>query len=98
MNPPKCNETDYINFLIATQKSYSCLEAEKVHPQDNNPPAHDSVTRLLQRNNPDTQPLFDEAKKQVALTSGILVIDDKPYAKQIELALVGKTSSSRLWN
>lgn len=89
MNPPKCNETDYINFLIATQKSYSCLEAEKVQPQENNSPAHDSLTRLLQRNNPDTQKLFDEAKNQVDYNSGILVIDDstldKPYAKQIEL-------------
>ena len=62
MNLPKCNEIDYINFWIATQKNYSCLEAEKVHPQEDNSPAHDSLTRLLQRNEPDTSKLFNESK------------------------------------
>ena len=88
MNPPKCNEIDSINFWIATQKNYSCLEAGKVHPQDDNSPAHDSLTRLLQRNEPDTSQLFNESKSQVSLKAGILVIDDstldKPYAKQVE--------------
>ena len=78
-----------LHFLIATQKNYSCLEAEKVHPQDDNSPAHDSLTRLLHRNEPDTRNLFLESKNQVNLTAGILVIDDstldKPYSKQIEL-------------
>lgn len=32
MNPPKVNEYDDINFLITTQKAYSCSEAQRVQP------------------------------------------------------------------
>ncbi len=89
MNPPKYTDTDYIDFLIGTQKSYSCLEAEKVQPQVDVPPAHDSITRLLHREEPDTDKLWYESKNQVKLESGILVIDDstldKPYSQKIEL-------------
>ena len=89
MNRPKCNDIDYINFLVGAQKSYSCLEAEKVQPQVDNPPAHDSITRLLHRDEPDTGKLWHESKNQVKLESGILVIDDstldKPYSQKIEL-------------
>ncbi len=35
---------DYINFLIATQKAYSCTEAARVQPK---PVAHDSILRIL---------------------------------------------------
>ena len=76
MNPPKYNDIDYINFLVGTQKSYSCLEAEKVQPQTDDSPAHDSITRLLHRDEPDTGKLWHESKSQVKLKSGILVIDD----------------------
>ena len=34
MNKERSDEYDYINFLIATQKSYSCLEAGKVQPDE----------------------------------------------------------------
>jgi hypothetical protein len=47
MSPFKCNEYDYINFLIATQKGYSCCEAERVQPDQAKPPAHDAGNRLL---------------------------------------------------
>ena len=89
MNPPKCNNNDYIDFLIATPNNYSCLEAEKVPPQVDNAPAHDSLTRLLHREEPDSGKLWHESKSQVKLESGILVIDDstldKPYSQKIEL-------------
>ena len=49
MNPAKCTEYDYINFVIATPSAYSCTEAARVHPPDDNPPAHDSLNRLLYR-------------------------------------------------
>jgi hypothetical protein len=49
MNPPKYKEYDYINFLIATQKAYSCTEAEQVQPNAENAPTHDAITRLLHR-------------------------------------------------
>ena len=86
MNPPKCNNDDYIDFLIATPNNYSCLEAEKVQPQVDNAPAHDSLTRLLHREEPDSGKLWHESKSQVKLESGILVIDestlDKPYSQK----------------
>ncbi len=89
MNPPKYTDTDSIDFLVGAQKSYSCLEAEKVQPQADNPPAHDSITRLLHRDEPDSGKLWCESKHQVNLESGILVIDDstldKPYSQKIEL-------------
>ena len=89
MNPPKCNEYDYINFLIATQKAYSCTEAERVQPDQENPPAHDAVTRLLHRLEPSTENLWSEAYKHISLNTGILVIDDstldKFYAQKMEL-------------
>lgn len=47
MNPPKVNEYDYTNFLIATQKVDSCLEAERVQPESPNAAAHDAITRVV---------------------------------------------------
>ena len=89
MNPPKVNEYDYINFLIATQKAYSCLEAERVQPEGRNSPAHDAITRLLHRMEPSPEALWLEAQKHVSWETGILVIDDstldKWYAKKMEL-------------
>ncbi len=40
MNPPKCNEYDYINFLTAAPKVFSCTEAEKVQPDYECGPSH----------------------------------------------------------
>ena len=88
MNPAKCTEHDYINFLIATPRYYSCCEAARVHPPTNNPPAHDSLNRSLYRLSPDSEPLWIEAKPYVKKDQGILVIDDstldKPYAEKME--------------
>ena len=89
MNPPKCTEYDYINFLIATPKHYSCTEAARVQPEQNNPPAHDSLNRLLYRLPADSEALWREAQPAVNKDQGILVIDDstldKPYARKMEL-------------
>jgi putative transposase len=86
MNAPKVTETDYIQFLIAAQRVYSCVEAERVSPDLI---AHDAYTRLLSRIPPNTEALWEEAKGLVKLTAGVLIVDDstldKPYAKQIEL-------------
>ena len=81
MNPPKYADIDYINFLVGAQKSYSCLEAEKVQPQAEDSPAHDSITRLLHRDEPDTGKLWHESRNQVKLESRILVIDDSTLDK-----------------
>jgi len=89
MNIAKASANDYINFLIATPKAYSCLEAARVQPAQANRPAHDAFTRLLHRLEPDAEALWTEAQTQVDRQHGILVIDDstldKPYARQIEL-------------
>ena len=57
MNKARSDEYDYINFLIAAQKSYSCLEAGKVQPDEVGSPSHDSLTRLLHREVPSTSKL-----------------------------------------
>ena len=89
MNPPKCTEYDYINFVIATPSAYSCTEAARVQPPSDNPPAHDSLNRLLYRLPADSQALWTEAQPAVNKDQGVLVIDDstldKPYAQQMEL-------------
>ena len=89
INPPKCTEYDYIDFLIGTQRVYSCLEAERVQPPDKQTPSHDSINRLLYRLEPGSAPLCKEVEPHVEKNMGILVIDDsipdKMYSKKIEL-------------
>lgn len=90
MNPPKCDELDYIHFLIAAQSVYSNTEAARCHPAaDTNGPAHDAYTRLLHRCQSDGDALWQEVRPCVSLTGGILVVDDttldKPYARAMEL-------------
>jgi hypothetical protein len=89
MNPPKCSENDYINFLIATQKVFSCTEAGKVQPDAADAPSHDSISRLLYRLCPDTEALRDEAGQFADLNRGVLIVDDptsdKPYSRKIEI-------------
>jgi len=89
MNKAKCNEADYINFIVATQGSYSCLEAGRVQPERMEAAAHDAFSRLLQRMEPDANALWHESEPQVAKHTGVLVLDDttldKPYAKKMAL-------------
>lgn len=89
MNPPKADELDYIHFLIAAQKVFTCTEAARSQPDNHDPPAHDAFTRLLRREPPDTEALWVEAKTLVAPERGLLVVDDttldKPYSKKMDL-------------
>lgn len=89
MNPPKCDDQDYINFLVATPRAFSALEAARVQPDGIDLPAHDAFTRLLHRLEPDPQTLWMEAKGQVTLDAGLLVFDDSTLdhlsARTIEL-------------
>lgn len=88
MNPPKCNEYDYINFLVASPRQSSCCEAATVQPESFHPPSHDSLNRLLFRLSPDPQHLWQEAEPFVDTQKGVLVSDDstldKPSARKIE--------------
>jgi hypothetical protein len=42
----------YINFLVASPYSYSCVEAARVQPVRTQLPAHDAFRHLLQRLEP----------------------------------------------
>ena len=87
INPPKCTDINYIDFLIAASNVFSCTEAARCYPNVSNAPCHDAFTRCLQRQPPDTEALWDEVKNHVKLEEGFLIVDDstldKPYAKEI---------------
>ncbi|MDP9309948.1 MAG: transposase [Chloroflexota bacterium] len=89
MNPPKIRDVDYIQFLIAAQRVYTCTEAAQCAPDTPQPPAHDAFVRLLHRQPPDTVALWQEVKPYVQPTRGVLILDDttldKPYARQVDL-------------
>lgn len=89
MNMPRCNEHDYLQFLIASQGPVSCTEAARVQPVAPFAPAHDAFTRLLTRLEPDPETLWQEAEPLVQKAKGALLIDDstldKPYARHIGL-------------
>ncbi len=90
MNPPKCTEEDYINFVIASPKQLTATEAARVQPESPNAPAHDAFTRLLSRLEPDAETLWQEAETQINKEAGILILDDstldKPFSKHNALA------------
>lgn len=89
MNPPRCDALDYIQFLIAAQKTFTCTEAARCQPERPDAPAHDAFTRCLKRQPPDTGALWREAQTVVSREEGLLVLDDttldKPYAQRTEL-------------
>lgn len=89
MNPPRCDDLDYIQFLIAAQKVFTCTEAARCQPKGERPPAHDAFTRLLSRKPPDTEALWEEVQGLIQPDKGVLVLDDttldKPYASRMEL-------------
>ena len=89
MNQAKVTDLDYINFLVASPVVFSCTEAARVQPEGPRRAAHDALTRLLRRLDPDPAPLWNEAQQHILLHDGLLIIDDstldKPYAAQIAL-------------
>lgn len=89
MSAPKVHSSDSIDFLIATPKACSGLEAARVQPDRADAPSHDAFTRLLTRLEPDPNTVWTEAEPQVRRDDGVLIVDDstldKPYARFIEL-------------
>ena len=81
MNPAKCSDEDYINFVIATPKQLTATEAARVQPESKDAPAHDAFTRLLQRLEPEPETLWLEAETQIDKQIGILVLDDSTLDK-----------------
>src|SRR4028119_92023 len=89
MNQAKVTDLDSINFLVASPLVFSCTEAARVQPAPPRRAAHDALTRLLHRFDPEPSPLWDEANQHVSLHDGLLIVDDtmvdKPDAQHIEL-------------
>ena len=89
MNPSKCKDLDYIRFLIASVDVFTCTEAARCQPSGEDSPSHDAFTRLLQRQPPDTDALWNEVNGIVQPQNGFLIADDtlldKPYAKKMDL-------------
>ena len=85
MNPPKVSDVDYIQFLIAAQRVYTCTEAARCAEVA----SHDAFTRLLTRLPPDTAALWQEVGPLIDERRGLLVVDDttldKPYAQKMGL-------------
>jgi putative transposase len=89
MNAPKVDDLDYIQFVIAAQRVFTCTEAATCQPQQADPPAHDAFTRLLSRQPPDTAALWQEVAPLIERKKGALLLDDstldKPYARHMAL-------------
>lgn len=89
MNAPKVSGLDYINFLLAAPRVVWCSEAARVQPEGPTCAAHDALTRLLTRFQPDPTPLWLEAQALIDRSQGLLINDDttldKPYAQKIGL-------------
>jgi len=89
INPPKCIDLDYINFLITSSRIFSCAEASECSFLDSNISAHDSFTRLLLSQPPDTEALWGGAKDLVTSDTEFFIIDDivldKLYSKCMDL-------------
>jgi len=96
MNAPRCDELDYIHFLVAAQKVFSNTEAARCHPEaGNGGPAHDAYTRLLHRCHSDGAILWQEVQGGVSLGEGVLILDDstldKFYARAMAPVYTGVT-------
>lgn len=88
-----CQESDYIEFLLAAQSAFGCVEAAASQPERMKSVAHDAYTRLPTRRPLDPEALWNEAQAvgdQALLQGGLLILDDttldKPYAAKIDLA------------
>lgn len=87
MNKAKCSEYLYVQFLISAQKNFTCTELGKVSPINNM--AHDSATRMLNREKLTPSILWKNVKHCVDLNSGYLIADDtvldKIHSKSTDL-------------
>ena len=92
MTARRCQESDYIEFLLAAQSAFGCVEAAASAPERMKSVAHDAYTRLLTRRPLDPEALWNEAQAvggEALWQGGLLILDDttldKPYANKIDL-------------
>jgi len=72
-------DLDYINFLIAAQKTFTCTEASRSSSDPINEPAHHAFTR--KRQPLSSENLWNEVKTFVKNDQGVLIIDDTVLEK-----------------
>lgn len=65
MNKPKVSDLNYINFLLAAPKVVSCTEAARVQSEGERKASHNAFTGLLQRLEPNSEPLWQEAQQML---------------------------------
>jgi hypothetical protein len=69
------------------QRVFTGTEAARCAPEEERASAHDAFTRLLPRQPPDTEALWQEAKAFVDVGKGLLVLEDptldKPDAQKM---------------
>lgn len=70
MSKQKCNPGLYVEFLIGSQKQYSCVELERVAPDETM--AHDSANRFLNNSEFNPKDLWGNVKEKVSLKKGVL--------------------------
>jgi len=89
MNKAKCDEQDYIQFLVAVQNVFSSVEAAATHPDGEGVVVHDAYTRLRQCLPRGSTGLWAEVEGCVARERGMLILDDsildKLYASTMTL-------------
>ncbi len=73
MRPKKVQIELFTNFLIATQKQYSCTELENVSSIEL---SHDAVNRFLNSSNFEAEMLWDEVSEYISKDDGYLIFDD----------------------
>ena len=71
MNRAKCDVLDYIHFLVAAQKSFTCSESARCQPESAQSPSHDAFARLLRRQPPDTEALWQETRGLIRPQDGV---------------------------
>src|SRR5689334_5355559 len=96
MNPSRVTPEDYIAFLVATPGEGAATEMGRCQPPRPGAPAHDALSRLLNRLEPEPEALWAEVRPALP-ARGILVFDgtvlDKPFARH--MGLVGQFYSGR---
>lgn len=89
LNPTKCDDLEYIHFLMASVDVFTCTEAARCQSVGENNPSHDSFTRFLQRQPPRYGWVVGLGTWNCSASDGFLVIDDstldKSYAKNMDL-------------
>ena len=82
MNPPKCDDLGYIHFLIAAQKVFTRTEAARCAPEGARWPTRPSPAC---RRRCGGQPRL----------SGLLALEDKPCARQMERVTFHRSGKQR---